>query len=139
VVVVYLVQKEVADRVVAGPGSRTYGALSVGVQAVAHAERLFVVRAGAFRPPPAVDSAVLRLRPRAAPLVATDEREGFRQFVVGLFGQRRKQVTGGLRTVAGLSRDGALALCAAAGVDPRARPEALSPEAFVSLYRSARR
>jgi len=56
-VTVFLVQKEVADRVVALPGGKAYGALSVGVQAVALAERLFVIRAGAFHPPPKVDSA----------------------------------------------------------------------------------
>ena len=63
--VVFLVQKEVADRVSAPPGSDAYGALSVGVQAVATGERLFIVPAGAFMPRPKVDSAVLRLTPRA--------------------------------------------------------------------------
>ena len=68
--IVFLVQKEVADRVTAGAGERAYGALSVGVQSVARAERLFTVPAGAFHPRPKVDSAVLRLVPLAEPLVA---------------------------------------------------------------------
>ena len=67
--IVFLVQKEVADRVTAAPGEPAYGALSVGVQAVARAERLFTVPAGAFHPRPKVDSAVLRLTPLAEPLV----------------------------------------------------------------------
>jgi 16S rRNA (adenine1518-N6/adenine1519-N6)-dimethyltransferase len=138
-VIVYLVQREVADRVAAAPGGKTYGALTVGVQAVARAERLFVVRAGAFRPPPNVDSAVLRLTPLTEPLVQEEERTAFRAFVVGLFGQRRKQITGGLRTVTSLDRDGALARCAEAGIDPTVRPEALPVADFVRLFRATAR
>ena len=58
---VYLVQREVADRLTAGPGSRDYGALTVNVQAVAHAEFVAPVPAGAFRPPPKVESAIVRI------------------------------------------------------------------------------
>jgi 16S rRNA (adenine1518-N6/adenine1519-N6)-dimethyltransferase len=135
-VIVFLVQREVADRVAAAPGGRTYGALTVGVQAVARAERLFVVRAGAFRPPPNVDSAVLRLTPLADPLVREEERAAFRAFVVGLFGQRRKQITGGLRVVTGRGRDEAIGCCAEAAIDPTARPETLSVRDFVRLFRA---
>jgi 16S rRNA (adenine1518-N6/adenine1519-N6)-dimethyltransferase len=133
-VIVYLVQREVADRVAAAPGGKTYGALTVGVQAVARAERLFVVRAGAFRPPPNVDSAVLRLTPLAEPLVREEERAAFRAFVVGLFGQRRKQITGGLRAVTTLDREGAVACCREAGIDPTARPETVPVRDFVRLF-----
>ena len=72
--IVFLVQKEVAERIASGPGSGEYGALSVGVQAVARVEKLFHVPAGAFRPPPKVDSAVIRLTPLEAPLVPEDRR-----------------------------------------------------------------
>ena len=65
--IVFLVQKEVADRLTSGAGTRAYGALSVGVQAVARAERLFTVPAGAFHPRPKVDSAVVRLVPLHRP------------------------------------------------------------------------
>jgi 16S rRNA (adenine1518-N6/adenine1519-N6)-dimethyltransferase len=136
-VIVYLVQREVADRVAARPGGKTYGALTVGVQAVARAERLFVVRAGAFHPPPNVDSAVLRLTPLADPLVDDAERAAFRAFVVGLFGQRRKQIVGGLRTVTALDREGARARCADVGIDPAARAETLSVADFVRLFRAS--
>lgn len=138
-VTVFLVQKEVADRVVALPGGKAYGALSVGVQAVALAERLFVIRAGAFHPPPKVDSAVLRLIPRAEPLVADAERPPFRRFVTGLFGQRRKQLGRSLRAIANLDRDEAAALLRGLGILPQARPEVLPPEALVRLFRAAMR
>jgi 16S rRNA (adenine1518-N6/adenine1519-N6)-dimethyltransferase len=138
-VVVFLVQREVADRVVAAPGRKAYGALSVGVQAVARAERLFVVRRGAFRPPPAVDSAVLRLTPRPDPVVASEERAAFRAFVVGLFGQRRKQLARALREAAGLSAAEATQACAAVGVPPSARPETLTVADFARLFRQAAR
>lgn len=138
-VVVFLVQREVADRVVAGPGGRTYGALSVGVQSVARAERLFVVRAGAFRPPPKVDSAVLRLTPRADPDVAAAERAAFRAFVVALFGQRRKQLARGLRETARLSATAAAEACAAVGLPPTARPETLGVTDLVRLFRHVAR
>lgn len=137
-VVVFLVQREVADRVAARPGSRTYGALSVGVQAVATVERLFVVPAGAFRPPPKVDSALLRLTPLAAPLVAEPEVEPFRRFVVGLFGFRRKQLVRGLRELRGATAEVAGGWVARAGVRPEQRPEQLTPAEFVALFRASR-
>ena len=87
--IVFLVQKEVADRVTASAGESAYGALSVGVQAVARAERLFVVPAGAFHPRPKVDSAVLRLTPFHPPLVTDADLPRFRRMTVGLFGFRR--------------------------------------------------
>ena len=135
-VVVFLVQKEVADRVTSAPGSKIYGALSVGVQVIARAERLFTVKAGTFNPPPAVDAAVLRLRPRDAPLIDDAEQAAFRSFVTALFGQRRRQLVRGLRTVAGVGREEAARLLEALGIDLAARPEVLSPSAFVSLYRA---
>jgi 16S rRNA (adenine1518-N6/adenine1519-N6)-dimethyltransferase len=99
--IVFLVQKEVADRVTALAGESAYGALSAGVQAVARAERFFGVPAGAFRPRPRVDSAVLRLTPLAEPVVSDAELPAFRRLVVGLFGFRRKQLARGLRELTG--------------------------------------
>src|SRR4051812_28729990 len=99
--IVFLVQKEVADRVTARAGTPEYGALSIGIQVVANAERLFTVPAGAFHPRPKVDSAVLRLSPLATPAIGDDERESFRRVVVGLFGFRRKQMLRALRELTG--------------------------------------
>jgi 16S rRNA (adenine1518-N6/adenine1519-N6)-dimethyltransferase len=134
--IVFLVQKEVADRVIAAPGTPEYGALSIGVQAVARGERLFTVAAGAFKPRPKVDSAVLRLTPLAQPLIADNERESFRGLVVGLFGFRRKQMLRGLREFTGWDGSRAGDLLAAAEVPGTVRPEVLSPAEFVRLHRA---
>ncbi len=133
--IVFLVQKEVADRVSAAAGEPAYGALSVGVQAVARAERLFVVPAGAFHPRPKVDSAVLRLTPFHLPLVTDDELARFRRMTVGLFSFRRKQLGRGLRELTGWTPDRVAEALARAAIDPPARPETLTPEAFVRLQR----
>jgi len=132
----FLVQKEVAERVRAEPGGRTYGALTVGVQAVARAERLFVVPAGAFHPRPTVDSAVLRLIPFEPPLVAAPELPRFRRLVVGIFGFRRKQLGRGIRELTGWTPGRVGEVLTAAGVDPSARPETLPPPGFVRLLRA---
>jgi 16S rRNA (adenine1518-N6/adenine1519-N6)-dimethyltransferase len=131
--IVFLVQKEVADRVTAEPGGGTYGALSVGVQAVARAERLFVLPAGAFHPRPKVDSAVLRLTPLDRPLIPDRDVPLFRRLVVGIFGFRRKQLGRGVRELTGWGADRAADALAQAAIDPAARPETLSPPAFVRL------
>jgi 16S rRNA (adenine1518-N6/adenine1519-N6)-dimethyltransferase len=134
--IVFLVQKEVADRVIANPGTSEYGALSVGIQSVARAERLFTVAAGAFQPRPKVDSAVLRLTPLAQPLVSDAERESFRAMVVGLFSYRRKQLLRGVRELTGWEPSRAGDLLQRAAVSPTVRPEVLSPAEFVQLHRA---
>ena len=134
--IVFLVQKEVADRVTAPPGRSEYGALSVGVQAVAKAERLFTVSAGAFQPRPKVDSAVLRLVPLDRPIVADAERYPFRRLVVGLFGFRRKQLQRGLRELTGWDAERVAGVIGGVGLDPTARPETVAPREYVRLLRS---
>jgi 16S rRNA (adenine1518-N6/adenine1519-N6)-dimethyltransferase len=131
--IVFLVQREVADRVAAPPGSEHYGALSVGVQAVARAERVFTVSRGAFHPPPKVDSAVLRLVPLARPLVSDELLPAFRRLVVGLFGFRRKQLLRGLRELTGWPAERVQAVLDAVGVVTTSRPEVLTPHQFVAL------
>jgi 16S rRNA (adenine1518-N6/adenine1519-N6)-dimethyltransferase len=127
--VVFLMQAEVAERLAAGPGSKIYGALSVGVQAVCRVEKLFTVAPGSFKPPPKVRSAVVRLTPRAQPLVGQEEIGAFRTFVTACFSQRRKQLK---NAVPGLSTSQLEQL----GIDPTLRPERLAPEAFVRMLRS---
>lgn len=126
--VVFLVQEEVADRIAARPGSKTYGALSVGVQAVTRVEKLFTVAPGAFRPPPKVRSALIRLTPLTQPLVRSEEIAPLRVFVTACFSKRRKQLK---NAVPGLRGEDLEAL----GFDPSVRPERLAPEAFVRLLR----
>ncbi len=126
--VVFLVQEEVADRIAARPGSKTYGALSVGVQAVTRVEKLFTVAPGAFRPPPKVRSALIRLTPLTQPLVRSAEIAPLRAFVTACFSKRRKQLK---NAVPGLRGEDLEAL----GFDPSVRPERLAPEDFVRLLR----
>ncbi|MGH7508184.1 MAG: 16S rRNA (adenine(1518)-N(6)/adenine(1519)-N(6))-dimethyltransferase RsmA [Gemmatimonadales bacterium] len=133
--IVFLVQKEVADRVTARPGTQDYGALSVGVQTVAKAERLFTVPAGAFHPRPKVDSAVLRLTPLRRPEVSDGERRSFRTLVVGLFGFRRKQMLRGTRELTRWEAERVRAALRTAGIAETLRPEVLSPAEFVQLHR----
>lgn len=135
---VYLVQREVADRVVAAPGSKIYGALSVNVQAVATARALFRVPPGAFRPPPKVESAVIRIDPRPDPVITFSEEREFRRFVQDAFTLRRKQLGRVVRTIFSLDAEGAEAVVRGAGLDPQARPETLSAEDFARLLRSGR-
>ena len=128
--IVFLVQAEVADRIAAKPGGKIYGALSVGVQAVARVEKLFNVAAGAFRPPPRVRSTVIRLTPLVEPLVRPEEVPAFRAFVTTCFSKRRKQLK---NAVLGLNEADLKAL----DFDPRVRPERLPAAAFVRLFRRA--
>ena len=130
---VYLVQREVAERITAPPGSRTYGALSVNVQAVARAELVARVPAGAFRPPPSVESAIVRLTPRPDPVVDPSLEAEFRSLVQDAFGLRRKQMRRVVRTVAHLGVDAADQVLAVAAIDPEVRPETLSAEDFARL------
>jgi len=134
--IVFLVQREVADRLAAVAGTKAYGALSVGVQAAATVERLFYVSAGAFSPPPEVESAVVRLTPRPDPEVAWERRAEFRRLVTGLFGLRRKQLRRALRQHTGLDPRASAAILEAAGLDPVARPETVTPAGFARLHRA---
>ncbi|HVD61305.1 MAG TPA: 16S rRNA (adenine(1518)-N(6)/adenine(1519)-N(6))-dimethyltransferase RsmA [Gemmatimonadaceae bacterium] len=130
---VFLVQREVAERIVSPPGSREYGALSVNVQAIARAEIVRIVSPRSFSPPPKVESAVVRITPLAEPLVSVDEIDAFRKFVLALFGMRRKQIANVLRSVRAMSGDRVAADLKSLSIDPSARPETLSPNQFVAL------
>ena len=133
---VYLVQREVADRLGASPGSKEYGALTVNVAAVARAETLFKVPSGAFSPPPRVESAVVRITPLDAPLVLPEEERPLRTLVQNAFGMRRKQMRRVLRSLTGVDAAAAEQRLASAGIDPDVRPETLSPVQFVALLRT---
>jgi len=117
---VFLVQKEVAERITAKPGTREYGYFSVECQFLAKAEYLFTVAPGAFRPPPKVDSAVIRLTPRAE--LALNDVGGFLGFVSICFRQKRKTLRNNLRE----AYDPA--------PDISRRAEELTVDEFVDLY-----
>jgi 16S rRNA (adenine1518-N6/adenine1519-N6)-dimethyltransferase len=134
-----MLQKEVAERVAAEPGGRTYGSLSVLTQLACEARLAFTVPPGAFRPAPQVDSAVLHLRVRPEPLVPAADAPQFRAVVLAAFGQRRKSLANALAAGLGLSPDRARALCTAADVDSGRRAETLSFDEFARLTASAPR
>lgn len=131
---VLMVQREVADRVVAGPGGRDYGLLSVTVQMYGPVERLFTLPPSAFSPPPEVHSTVFRWRfaPRFAELGV--EAESFLNFAKRAFAQKRKTLANNLRA-AGYEAGVIQATFAAAGIAAQARAEALSIEELAAVSR----
>lgn len=134
--IVLMVQREVAERILADPGSKTYGALAVGVQTVAEAERVLHVGRGAFRPVPDVESTVVRITPRRPPPLEPEEESAVRELTRAAFGQRRKQFQRILRDAFGLSPEEVEALEGETGFDLRQRPETFSAEEFVRLARA---
>jgi 16S rRNA (adenine1518-N6/adenine1519-N6)-dimethyltransferase len=131
-----MLQREVAERLVAAPGGRAYGVLSVLWQVWADLALLFVVPPAAFHPPPAVESAVVRAAFRSTPRVPGGEAPGFARVVRVGFAQRRKSLANALR--AGFPQfgaDGVRAWLSAAGIDPARRAETLDLEEFARLAR----
>jgi 16S rRNA (adenine1518-N6/adenine1519-N6)-dimethyltransferase len=126
----FMLQKEVVDRMAAGPGSKVYGRLSVMLQAYCHVTPLFDVPPGAFRPPPKVDSAVVRMVPRDAATVGVRDHARFEAVVRDAFGQRRKTLRNAL------SQQCDAAAIEAAGVRPEARAEQIEVADFVRLANS---
>ena len=123
---VLMFQKEVAQRITAGPGQKAYGRLAVMSQWVAEARYGFTVGAGSFTPPPNVDSAVVVLEPRPG-----DRRiawEPMERVVAAAFGQRRKMLRAALKPLGDAER-----LLAEAGIDPQARAESVPVEGFERL------
>ncbi len=114
-----------------------YGALTAGVQLVADVEQLFTVKAGAFRPPPRVDSALVRIVPKPqADLPDPGDLEVTQRLIRAAFQRRRQQLQRTLRETWEVDPEVAADLIAALGVPPTARAETLSPRQFLSLARS---
>jgi 16S rRNA (adenine1518-N6/adenine1519-N6)-dimethyltransferase len=128
-----MLQKEVAERVAAPPGDRTYGSLSVLTQCAAEVHLAFTVPPGAFRPPPLVDSAVLHLRALARPPVPIGDPRRFRAVVLAAFSQRRKSLANALAAGLGVPTERARALLATADVDPGRRAETLALAEFARV------
>lgn len=122
-----MLQKEVVDRMLAGPGSRTYGRLSVMVQQRCTGELVLQVAPGAFTPPPKVQSAVVALAPDVPPRYPVDDPERFAELVKRAFAQRRKTLRNALK---GLVREEDLVSC---GIAPGSRAEQLPVARFVEL------
>jgi len=121
----FMLQKEVVERMVAEPGGKTYGRLSVMLQWRYHMDLLFVVPPSAFDPPPQVDSAIVRMIPLAQPLPCDAGR--LEQVVQQAFSQRRKVLR---NCLAGMFTEADLA---SVGIDPQARAETVGVEQYVAL------
>ena len=132
-----MMQKEVADRIKAAPGTKAYGALSLAVQYYCTVEAVAKVPKEVFFPQPKVDSAVLRLDIRGEkPVKLKDERVFFACIKAG-FGQRRKTLLNSLTGVCGLGKEEVLGVLETAGIDPVRRAETLSLEEFAALANAA--
>jgi 16S rRNA (adenine1518-N6/adenine1519-N6)-dimethyltransferase len=133
---VAMVQKEMADRILAGPGTKTYGALGVMVQAYARPTLVTRVSAGSFVPPPNVESAVIRIVPAddGAPRVPIDDEKHFSAVVHAGFGQRRKTLRNALGAI--FVDEAVDAALTASGIDGGRRAETLSLEEFAALARA---
>ena len=127
-----MVQREVADRIVATPGGGDYGAMSIQVQLLADVERVLSLPPGAFRPPPKVHSAVVQLRFRP-PAADVGSRAVFERVVRGLFLQRRKTLANALKPVAASFGHSSLDVLQKTGLDGGRRPETLSLEDIARL------
>ncbi len=131
---VFTLQKEVVDRLVARPGGRDYGLLTAILGLYFSAENLFVIDARRFHPPPKVDSAVLRLIRRPAPLAPVVDGARFIRLVKAGFAQRRKTLFNSLKSDRALGTPEQLhQALETAGIDPTRRAETLSVQEFVRL------
>jgi len=126
----FMLQKEVVDRIVAKPGDSAYGRLGIMMQYYCRSEYVFTVKPGAFRPPPKVDSAIVRLIPHEKPPVEIDDFDTFSKIVNFSFTQRRKTLRNILKGKLEVSQIEAL------GIEPTIRPERLSLQDFTKIANS---
>jgi 16S rRNA (adenine1518-N6/adenine1519-N6)-dimethyltransferase len=132
--IVVMVQREMADRIVAAPDTDAYGAMSVMIQAFAEVRMIAKVSAGSFVPPPKVDSAVVKIVPTPAPRVDVADPAHFGRVVHAAFGQRRKTLRNALRAV--FEQDAVDAALAEATIDGVRRGETLSLAEYGALSRA---
>lgn len=123
----FMLQKEVVERIVAQPGEEAYGRLSVMVQYQCEVENLFIVKPGAFSPPPKVDSAIIKIIPYKILPFPTANQKLFADVVRLAFGQRRKTLRNSLRTLLDATQLEKI------GIDPMQRPEELSVADYVKI------
>jgi len=124
---IFMLQKEVADRICAGPGTGDYGRLSIMVQSVCRVEWLLHVSADSFRPPPRVESAVIKLYPDRHTENKIEDRKLFNNLVRTAFSKRRKTIRNALKTF--VTEE----LLREAGINPSCRPEEIPVETYIRL------
>jgi 16S rRNA (adenine1518-N6/adenine1519-N6)-dimethyltransferase len=124
---VFMLQEEVVDRMNAEPGTRTYGRLSVMVQAKCRVQKMFHVGSGSFNPPPKVESAIVKLEPHKIPVADIKSQDAFKTIVRESFNQRRKTLRNALNNFLDAKQIESL------GIDTGLRPEQLTIQQFASL------
>jgi len=132
---VFMVQKEVADRIRSKPGSKDYSVLTVSVQSRASVEKLFDVAPGSFKPAPKVTSTVIRLTPLQKPLFAPEEEGMFFRTAKAAFAQRRKMAVNSISRTLKIPPDKAREALTRCGLSPTARAETISVGDFARLAR----
>ncbi len=136
---VLTIQREVAERLAAKPDTREYGALTLAVDILARVELVKIIKKGAFRPPPRVESAVVRISPHLKPLLKPVEAQTFSKLVHSVFGQRRKTILNQLAKYLDISKIHTKSILAENGIDPLRRPETISMEEFIRLVKNIKR
>jgi 16S rRNA (adenine1518-N6/adenine1519-N6)-dimethyltransferase len=134
---VFLVQREVAERICAGPGTKAYAPLSILLQFHFETVLRFAVHPGSFAPPPKVESALVSLDRRPTPLFAISDERRFGEFVKSAFRQRRKTLANNL-LASGRQATAIEEACRKAGIDPRDRPEQVPIAGFAALFAAFR-
>ena len=128
-----MLQREVADRMVAAPGGKDYGPLSIFTQIVSDFSIRFLIKPSAFFPQPNVESAVIHMVWKNRPIVDVQEIEWFKKVVRGCFGYRRKTLINALKHSAIPLPEDEVERMRRIGIDPQRRPETLTIEEFVRL------
>lgn len=128
-----MLQKEVAERVVALPGKKKYGSLSIFVQLFLDVSTRFFIKPSAFFPPPKVESAVVHMIWKKKPMIQTNDEEWFKRVVRACFGYRRKTLINALRHSGFPLPESIESRMEKIGIDPRRRPETLAIEEFADL------
>jgi 16S rRNA (adenine1518-N6/adenine1519-N6)-dimethyltransferase len=128
-----MLQKEVAERMVAPPGGKEYGPLSIFVQLFLDVSIRFFIKPSAFFPPPKVESAVVDMVWKEKPIVEQKNEEWFKKVVKACFGYRRKTLVNALRHSELSLNESVESKMEKIGIDPRRRPETLTIQEFVSL------
>ena len=128
-----MLQKEVAERMVASPGRKEYGPLSIFIQTYADVSIQFTIKPSAFFPAPKVESAMVHMVWRGKPMIETDDEEWFKRVVKACFGYRRKTLINALKHSELPLRESVESRIEEIGIDPRRRPETLTIQEFARL------
>jgi 16S rRNA (adenine1518-N6/adenine1519-N6)-dimethyltransferase len=128
-----MLQREVAERMVASPGRKEYGPLSIFVQLSFNLSIRFFIKPSAFFPPPKVDSALVHMVWKEEPMIETNDEEWFKKVVKACFGYRRKTLVNALRHSELILPESIELTMKAIGIDPRRRPETLTIQEFAAL------